>query len=379
MTRFIAILIVVTAIANVRPVFALPSTDLTCGIGPSRVRVAEGMHVHPESCAWNPMLSNGLGEIPGRFMCTNTMFSSLGPADQDFVGWISEFDQEGHEYYREGAGFGSPLGWGPLGNGWSTQCGAGYLSSPLGVAVDPNTGVIYIAEGAKVDHDEDGDLEPSIWVFDPVFDPSMCYPANVIAMNDVVTINDVGLAPDGALYVTDSAFGQPAKSAVYRIADPEFALAADVTKWLSLANYPAPNPLTFGVYDWGSGPESTMFVATLGSVLDPEQPHNGRILRVRMPFAPGAPPQAVVSIGIPSGFYDGIVWVPGGGFAQPGRLVASDLRTAKIYNVDPATGSRTLRFDLSPYAHQLAGLAVGGFPPVMAAATFRHDVLLVGN
>lgn len=320
---------------------------------------AGGIWAHPESCAWHPLL--------GRFLCTNAVIGSPAVSFHDNVGWIGQVSKTGQALWPldgGGVGPGTPPGWGDITNTWYDQWGANELGNPLGLAVNPANGNIYVAEGGKLDFGSGP--QPSICVYNQsgVFQ-------HRIMMPGVLTINDLAWYGN-ALYVTDSAFSSPNLSAIWKVLQPDNA-AATPQSWLSLANYPRPNAMVFRMFDAGTGLKPHLFVSTLGTNLDPEAAaHNGGVIRIDIG------PRAVTGLGIFDLFSDGIAWQRTQ--IGPGRLLVSDLRSRRIFTVNPLTGASALWQDVSTTVDQLAGMGCDeSVPSVCAAATLRGEVLILSQ
>jgi hypothetical protein len=284
------------------------------------------------------------------------------------VGWISFFDERGRPWTPIG-GFGGKDGW-DGDPSWGAQCGAGVLYEPLGIAVGPR-GRLYVVDKSGVDG------VPSIAMFDII--PSTdggatCNHVGSIPLVGLRLPNDVAVGPDGSLYVTDSAFGAPAQSAIYRITDPDGD--PRVEKWVDLASHPAPNPIDVAVIDSGNGPRTYLFVATLGSKLDPKATEglNGEVLRIEI--TTGGAPGPVDVLGDHRGLFDGIAvqHTPSGA-----RLLVGDLRTRRIESMDPVTGDHELWSDLSALTPQIGGIGCNDDPnnTTCAQVEYRGSAVFV--
>jgi hypothetical protein len=340
------------------------ASDLTCGTGALRVSHAGGTFLNPESCVWLP--------VRGLFACSQTAYPYGGTRVADYVGWISFFDSAGNPWFT-GGGYGGPTGW-SVDNEWTRQCGAGYLSNPLGITTGKSPDGddrIYVVEAGVADGKQ------SVWAFDIVVDPDdpameTCAPVNVAQLS-TRTANDIARLPDGSLLVSESAFGAPDQSAILKVSGMDGAGIPTVSQWLSLAQYPAPNPIKYAVHE-GS---PYLFVATLGTNLDPTstQPHNGRILRI--PITPTGAAGPVTAFG-PQGFYDGLTYRRG---IVGGVLLVSDLKTRRVQTVHPLTGSSSLWLDVSAELPQTGGIACdGGVTSFTCAISgFRNSQVLVAT
>lgn len=321
------------------------------------VKRAGGIWAHPESCAWHPLL--------GRFLCSNAVIGSPSVAFHDNVGWLGQISKTGQALWPldgGGVGPGTPAGWGDITNTWYDQWGANELGNPLGLAVNPVNGNIYVAEGGKLDFG--GGAQASICVYNQ----SGAF-LHRLMMPGILTINDVAFY-NGALYVTDSAFSSANQSAVWKVLTPDNA-AATPLNWLSLANYPRPNAVVYRMFDAGAGARPHLFISTLGTNLDPEAAaHNGGVIRVDITS------RAVTGLGPFNLFSDSIAWQRTQ--IGPGRLLVGDLRSRQIFSVNPLTGATALWRDISADVEQLAGMGCDeSVPSVCAAATLRGEVLVL--
>lgn len=323
------------------------------------IKTVPGIWVHPESTRWSP--------YHGRWLVSNTMIGSPNLKDFDGRGWLGHVTTSGTALFPNDTGGLSDIsqwqhldtaGYSQWGGGWDTANPYGYLANPVGLAVNPITGTIYVVEAGWLNAAGDPDLgvggAPSVVVFDKnaVFVQRIRL-AGVQTANDIAWAQTPGQASGvGSLYVTDSGFGALAK--VVQVTSPDGG-ATSVSTFVSLANYPGANAVVLDpLYNSGGGARPHLVISTLGSDLSGASA-NGKVLTVDLTSkvvkgvtltGAGAPAKLfadTMAIRDIEGIFGGKRWVIG------------DLLTRKLYDVVPSTGAATLYADLSGTIPQLGG------------------------